>query len=155
MNYEVHVKQVAPATIVTERKRTTLAKLGGEMDSTLASIAGAVKPAGSAEGAPFAIYYNEPFRPDDIDVEMGLPVARDAEVDGERVQRRVLEGGPVAYTLHVGPYGSIGAAYEALRDWIARHGHTPVGPPRELYIVGPGQGARPSEYQTEIEIPIA
>lgn len=156
MSYAIHVKQVAPQTVVTERKHTTLAELGKTMRATLAAIAGSVHPPAAARGVPFAIYYNEPFRPDDVDVEMGVPLASDATVDeSDLVHRRALPGGAVAYAVHDGPYESIGAAYRELYAWIRSHGHEPVGPPREVYLVGPGQGTRPEQYRTEIDVPIA
>lgn len=155
MNYDVHVKQVPPQVVVTERCHTRLAELGNVMHTTLAKVAGSVEPRDAARGAPFALYYNEPFRPEDIDVEMGVPVAADAEVnESAGVHRRELSGGPVAYTVHIGPYSAIGAAYEALYTWVNGHGHARTGPPREIYLVGPGQGTRPEEYRTEIEVPI-
>jgi effector-binding domain-containing protein len=155
MNYQIHVKQIAPQTIVTERKHAVLSELGHVMQSTLTTIAGAVQPSNAARGAPFAIYHNEPFRPDDIDVEMGVPIAGDAKVDEARgVHRRELSGGAVAYTIHDGAYASIGAAYDAVYKWIRTHGHTPLGPPREIYLVGPGEHSAADEYRTEIEVPI-
>lgn len=155
-NYQIHIKQVPPQVIVTERlAHATLAGLNDAMNATLSKVAIAVEPASAAQGAPFAFYYNEPFTPDDIDVEMGMPVAATAKVDETKgPHRRVLEGGPVAYTTHVGPYAAIGAAYEALYKWIEQHGHRRLGPPRETYLVGPGQGASPDEYRTELAVPI-
>jgi effector-binding domain-containing protein len=155
MNYDIHVKQVPPQVVVTERCHARLAELGKVMHSTLAKVATSVEPEGAARGAPFAVYYNEPFRPEDIDVEMGLPVAADARVaETKGVHRRELSGGPVAYTIHVGPYSAIGAAYDALYAWVDGHGLERTGPPREIYVVGPAQGAKPEDYRTEIEVPI-
>lgn len=153
MSYEVHVKQVSPQVVVTQRRHSSLAELGDAMQTACAKIAMAVDPPDAARGVPFALYY-EPFRPEDIEVEIGLPVAPDAKVTEAEVHRRELPGGPVAYTVHLGPYSTIGAAYEALDAWIDEHGHARRGPPRELYLVGPGQAETPSEYRTEIEIPI-
>lgn len=155
MNYDIHVRQLPPQVVATERCHATLAELGKVMHATLAKVASSVEPAEAAQGAPFGVYYNEPFRPEDIDVEMGLPVAPDAKVaETKGIHRRELPGGPVAYTVHVGPYSSIGAAYEALHTWIEGHGHKRTGPPREIYLVGPGQGVKPADYRTEIEVPI-
>lgn len=154
MNYEIHVRELAPQVVVTERRHATLAELGKAMRSTLAKVTRSVAPP-EPMGAPFAVYYNEPFRPEDIDVEMGLPVSDDAKVlESHDIHLRVLSGGPVAYTLHVGPYAAIGSAYDALYKWIDDHGHERTGPPREIYVVGPSQGVKPSEYRTEIEVPI-
>lgn len=155
MSYAVHIKQIPPQVVVTQRLHTSLAEIGNTMHATLAKVATSVQPATAAQGVPFAVYYNEPFQAEDIDVEVGLHVASDAKVsESMDVFRRELPGGPVAYTTHVGPYPSIGAAYQALYEWIDRHGHARVGPPREIYIVGPGQGTRPEEFRTEIEVPI-
>lgn len=155
MNYEIHIKQVPPQVVVTERRHTTLAQLGEVMHETLAHVATAVDPPGAARGAPFAVYYDEPFRPEDIDLEVGLPVTADAKVvETLQVQRRLLEGGPVAYTVHVGPYEAIGAAYEALYRWVDAHGHHRLGPPKEIYLAGPGEGIEPANYRTELEVPV-
>lgn len=155
MNYDIHVKQVPAQIIASERTHTALAQLGKVMHSTLAKIATSVQPPTATQGPPFAIYYNEPFNPDDIDVEMGVPIAVNATLaETAQVARRELPGGPVAFTFHVGPYETIGAAYAALYAWLEEHGHRPLGPPREIYLVGPGQGTKPAELRTEIDLPI-
>jgi len=155
MNYEIHVKQLPPQVIASERTHTALAELGNTMQSTLATIATSVHPPDAAQGAPFAIYYDEPIKPDDIDVEIGVPIAGGATLQqSARVHRRQLSGGPVAFTMHVGPYDTIGGAYTAIYDWVKAHGHRPLGPPREVYLVGPGQGVDPADYRTEIDVPI-
>lgn len=155
MSYAVHVKQLPPQVVVTQRRHASLENLGNAMHSALAKVAMSVAPKEAARGAPFTVYHGEAFRPDDLDVEMGLPVTGDAKVvETADVRRRELSGGPVAYTTHVGPYAEIPAAYAALYTWIDGHGHKRIGPPREIYIVGPGQGTKPEEYRTEIEVPI-
>jgi effector-binding domain-containing protein len=155
MNYAVHVRQVPPQVVVTERCHARLAELGRFMHTTLAKVGMAIEPAEAAMGAPFAVYHNEPFRPDDIDAEMGMVVAPDAKVFETRgVHRRQLPGGPVAYTVHEGPYSSIGAAYDALYAWIDGHGHKRTGPPREIYLNGPAERVKPEDYRTEIEVAI-
>ncbi len=155
MNYEVRVKELLPQVVVTERCHTRLPELGKTMHATLAKVATSVDPSDAAQGAPFAVYYNEPFKPEDIDVEMGLPVAPDAKViETKGVLRRELPGGSFAYTIHVGPYRSIGAAYGAIHAWLDEHGHGRTGPPREIYLVGPADDVKPEDYRTEIEVPI-
>lgn len=155
MSYDVHVKRVAPQVIVTAHEHVALAELGKAMHSTLATIALNVRPLGATQAAPFAIFYNEPFRPGDVDVELGVPVAASATLEPTaRIQRRELPGGLVAFTFHVGAYGAIGAAYAAVYDWIVSHGRRPLGPPRETYLVSPGQGIEPAELRTELDVPI-
>jgi effector-binding domain-containing protein len=156
MSYDVHVKRIVPQAIVTARDHVALATLGRAMHSTLATIALHVRPLDATQAAPFAIFYNEPFRPDDVDVEMGVPIAASATLDASaRVRRGELPGGLVAFTFHVGSYQAIGAAYAAVYDWIVVHRRRPLGPPREIYLVCPGQGIQPAELRTEIDVPIA
>lgn len=154
MGYEIHVKQLPPELVLTKRMHTKLTELGDNMHRTVSTITASVEPKAAASGVPFAIYHNEPFRPDDIDVEMGLPITREAKVTPDAGSPRQLPGGPVAYTIHVGPYETIGAAYKALYDWLRAHGHAPQGPPREIYLVGPRQAETEEEYRTEIDVPI-
>jgi effector-binding domain-containing protein len=155
MNYQVHIKQLPHAHVVTKRAHTSLDRIGDAMNETLAEIEGEVTPPGAARGAPFAIYYNEPFRPDDIDVELGVPIAAGATVpEHGGIMVKDLPGGSFAYTTHVGSYGSLGAAYDALFAWIAKHGLKVKGPPRESYLVGPSADRSPSTYRTEIAVPV-
>ena len=67
---------------------------------------------------------------------------------------RELPGGRVAYTLHSGPYESVGPIYAVLQKWIQEHGHECAGPPREVYLVGPGQVSDPAAFRTEVQWPI-
>jgi len=154
MNYQVHIKQLPQAHVVTKRMHTTLAKIGDAMTATLATIAAEVTPHGAARGVPFAIYHNEPFKPDDVDVELGIPIAQGASVPSAAGAIKELPGGPVAYTVHVGSYESISGAYAALFGWLAQHGMRANGAPREVYVLGPGQGSKPEEYRTEIAVPV-
>jgi effector-binding domain-containing protein len=39
----------------------------------------------------------------------------------------------VATTFHIGDYGGLGAAHEAVRDWCARTGRELAGPSWEVY----------------------
>src|SRR5688572_19814345 len=123
MSYEVHIKQVPAQHVATKRTHTTLAKIADTMFEALAAVAAHVTPKEAAQGAPFAIYHNEPFRPDDVDVELGLPLGAGGKIGlGAGVVVTELPAGPVAYTMHVGSYGSIGGAYAALYEWLAKHG---------------------------------
>jgi effector-binding domain-containing protein len=158
MEYDIHVKDTAEQPVVTMRTHTSFAKLGETMHGAVQSVLSVIGPKGaSPAGAPFAIYHNVPFRPDDIDVEMGIPIDHRVDVDEERTQLHLDEmpAGLVAYTVYEGDYRGIGAAYDALYDWLGKSEYRPVGPPREIYRVGPEATRRPNQYRTEIDVPIA
>jgi uncharacterized protein (TIGR02284 family) len=149
-SYEIRTMDTQGQTVVTMRTNTTRADFPRVMRATLETIARDVHEV----GVPFAIYHNT-FRPDDMDVEIGVVVSSNVSfAKTDEISRRELPPETIAYTLHVGPYEGIGAAYEALSAWIRQNERTPVGPPREIYLVGSNEAKRAQDYRTEIEIPI-
>ena len=65
-------------------------------------------------------------------VEVGAEVA-EPFTGNERVHCSQLPGGPVATTVHFGPYGHLGDAHAAIREWCARNGHRFSGTSWEIY----------------------
>jgi uncharacterized protein (DUF302 family) len=61
---------------------------------------------------------------------------------------------PAAHTVHHGDYAGIGAAYQALDEWILSHGYRSAGPPTETYLTGPDTVPDPAGYRTELSIPV-
>ena len=154
MAYEVKTKEVAAQQVLTIRVRARLANLGNEASRAFGEMFGHLGRAQARPaGPPFALYHGPEFNEEDIDVEWCLPVGR--PVSGhDRMNGRELRGGTVAYTLHAGPYDAVGPTYAALQKWIQEHGHESDGPPREVYLVGPGQTSDPAGYRTEVQWPI-
>ena len=104
-----------------------------------------------AIGHPFVIYHA--FGPERIDAEVCVPVAGPAPVD-DRIKAHVLPETTIVRTTHVGPYEELGTAYQALSEWVDDHGYAAAGPIRERYLTGPSLEVPPSEYRTEIDMPI-
>lgn len=102
-------------------------------------------------GAPYSRYFR--FEPGTaIDVEVGFPVASVIAGEGD-VKASALPGGMVATTTHLGPYGGIGGAYEALHKWMDAHHKKPAGGPWEIYVNDPSS-VPPEEIRTDIFFPI-
>lgn len=102
-------------------------------------------------GPPFAIYHA--IGAEGMDAEVCVPVAAVLpEADG--VVSRVVPAMTVACTLHVGPYERLETAYQAVTQWVDEHGFAAAGPILERYLNGPGDTTTPSEYRTEIELPV-
>ena len=64
-----------------------------------------------------------------------------------------LPGGPVAETVHVGPYAQLPLAYHALFAAVHERGLRPLAPVRETYLVGPGEAPQ-EEFMTRLTIPV-
>jgi effector-binding domain-containing protein len=101
-------------------------------------------------GPPFVAYFNEDMA--DLDIEIGFPVARELPGRGG-VQPSEIPGGKVATCLHVGPYGEIEPAYEALTEFVAESGHEATGICYEVYLNDP-QETPPEALQTQILFPL-
>ena len=84
-------------------------------------------------GPPFGRFRMEPGG---FDVEAGFPVQSPVTPTG-RVEPVTLPGGPIAETVHIGPYDGVSAAYTAVTDWLETEGREPTGDPWELYLDGP------------------
>lgn len=122
--------------------------LGGAFSELYQFLAmGGVEP----EGPPIARYHA--FGPETIDVEVCLPVASGTIGTG-RITAEVLPAATVATLVHVGPYDGVGESYAELEEWMQTHGFDHDGPPRERYLIGPDSGIAPSDYRTEIEMPV-
>lgn len=100
-------------------------------------------------GEPFAAYYNMDMQ--NLDVEIGFPVSRPLPARGE-IQSGALPAGKFALTIHIGPYDTVGAAYEALTQYVKESGYEPTGVAYEFYFSGPE--TPPEEIRTQIAFPV-
>ena len=65
-----------------------------------------------------------------------------------------LPGGEVAFTVHQGPYETLGEAHVALDVWMNENAIDPSGPPWEVYITDPADVPDPAEWITHVYQPI-
>jgi len=152
MAYEIETREAQPQPVVSIRVTTTMAEISsvlgqlyGEVFAYLGSIG--VAPA----GAPFARYHS--VTPDAVDMDAGVAVTQPVEGKG-RIAAGELAGGRVAVTWHVGPYGTIVGAYDALQAWMKEQGVQPAGPCWEVYWTDPQEVQDPSQWKTEVIWPI-
>ena len=82
----------------------------------------------------------------EVNFECGVEVAR-AFTGNDSVFCSSTPAGLVAVTEHWGPFGLLGVAHAAIREWCADQGHQLAGPNWEVY----GHGdAEPSKLVTEV-----
>lgn len=155
MERTIEVKELPDQPILSVRFRTSIAVIGEDLGKAYGAIFGYIGKAGAVPvGPPGALYHGEEFSEDDIDAEAYAPVAEVMPGEGE-VVGRILAGGRVASTMHMGSYQSMSDTYEALMTWISENGYRPSGPPREVYLMDPTQLEDPADNRTEIVFPIA
>jgi effector-binding domain-containing protein len=148
---EVHIRGLLPQPYLGKRFRAPLGDVGPRVQQGYAELFAKLGAARVAPMGPPFVIASAPQQ-GAMDIELGVPCA--APPAGGDLYAGTLPGGRAAVTTHRGPYDAIGPTYEALSAWIAANGHTPAGPPREVYLNGPGDVASPDEYLTELVWPI-
>lgn len=153
MPYSVTVTDVPVQHVVATRRTTDLAHVGAAIESGFTALMGYLGPRGIAPaGAPMAIYHDVIDTDVEGTIELCLPVP--SPVDGaDDVHGVELPAGPVATTVHQGPYDQLRPAYHTLEGWIAEHGYEIAGPPREVYVDDPTQ-VPPDDLRTQIDWPV-
>jgi effector-binding domain-containing protein len=146
---EVRSMEERPTLVI--RTFTPVEKLPEVMGSTYGEIMQVMVSSGvQPAGPPFAVYHNMDMS--NLDVEIGFPVAKTV-AGGGRVKAGKLPGGKAAVTLHVGPYGKIGEAYNRLTAFIKEQGMEPESFCYEFYLNDPDE-TPPEELKTEIYFPV-
>ena len=154
MPYQVSVKHLDDQPVAAVRKRTKLASIGEDIGTGFAEIKGHLAGRGlGPAAAPLIVFHDVIDEDNDGDIEICIPVSEPISGDGS-VYGRILEGGPVATTIHRGPYAEIAPAYHTVAGWIQEHGHEMAGPPREVYLNDPREVGE-DEQLTEVDWPIA
>ncbi|ETO82960.1 hypothetical protein F444_02955 [Phytophthora nicotianae P1976] len=109
-------------------------------------------------GATFAINYTKDDRQTDVEVEVCLPIADDAQIPEEapfsvREVPAVDRAAVMVYTGHCEGYMS---AYQTFFGRIHSKKLTPAGPSREVYVKRPtGNEEEDQDSVTEIQLPVA
>lgn len=103
-------------------------------------------------GHPMARYVD--FGQAMVTVDCILPLQQAGEGEGE-IKAGELQAGPVAFTVHSGPYEELGETYAAIEQWIEGQGLQRNGPPWEWYVTDPSSEPDPKKWQTEVYYPIS
>ncbi|MFE5919280.1 MerR family transcriptional regulator [Streptomyces sp. NPDC056468] len=149
--YEVTMSQEPERRLAVVRAVCTPAEIGERVAESVARLLPGLGRAGIAWEPPlWALYPLDLREPMEIAVGVQMPPG---EVTAVVADFEVLSGGPVAETVHVGPYAQLPLAYNALFAAIHERGLHPTAPVREAYLVGPAE-APPEELLTRLVIPI-
>lgn len=134
------------------RTRTRVGELPGVIGAGFGKLAACLGQKGLAPaGGPYVGYHNEDM--DDLDVEIGFPVAGTPAAEGE-ILAGSIPAGSYAACMHRGPYSEIEGAYTALMAWIQEGGLQPTGVCYEIYLNDPDETA-PEELLTQVLFPVS
>lgn len=151
---KVELRPLASQQVLSLCRRTALEAIGQAAAEAFAALFGYLQRLGVApSGAPLSVYHGPPADDGTLEIEWCVPVPRALAGQGT-LQGCELPAATAACLLHPGPYEEVGPSYGALASWLQAHGHVEAGPPREVYLVGPGQSADPDAFRTEIQWPV-
>lgn len=151
MAFEIKMEETKAQPTLIVKKNIPVTELLHILGATFMAIINHIwalgeQPAGDA----FVGYFNLDM--DNLELEIGFPVAKPLPGKGDIVAGTIPAGKQVT-CLYKGPYMQMPAAYQAIQDWIAAHGHTPVGPVYECYLNSPEEVPE-SELLTRIVFPV-
>lgn len=144
--YDIRLRDVPAITVRSERK--VLTDFPTSLPPMYRSVLTEIEALGAqCSGAPIALYYDEEFNPNQVDVEVAWPVS------DPRAANNSLPPIKAATCLHVGPYDQLHDAYQALFAWINQNGYKVNGPLREINLNDPSV-TPPDKLVTEVLFPI-
>jgi len=152
---EVVLKQIEAQTVISRRE---IAATPEHVGLLIGELAMAVMSQGiEPSGPPMSIFYDEEFKPTNLDVEVAFPVAKGSNsvaLDaGREASVRELPALPLASSIiHKGEYEGFTETYSVIGHWISENGYRIAGPPREIYLQFSEES--PSDNLTEIQFPV-
>jgi effector-binding domain-containing protein len=150
--YEVEIKDPAPMRLAGVRGTYGIAELGEVMGREFGRIMAALTAQGvHPSGGAVTVYHG--WTEDTVDAEIAFTVDGEFAAEGD-VRPSTLSGGKAAFTIHVGPYDQIGAAYGAIQEYAKANGLNLAGMMWERYLTGPEEPDL-SKHVTEVFWPLA
>ncbi len=131
MNYAISVSAIERQPIAAARRRTTFAKIAGEIGTLLDDPWSLIRatPGLRTDGDNVAIYWDDSG---DGSIEVGVQVVREFEPT-DAVVCSATPAGVVARTAHFGPYHQLRAAHGAVRAWCKDNSREFALPFWEIY----------------------
>jgi effector-binding domain-containing protein len=156
----VFIEDREPQAVVSIRSIVAVAELAQAQSERLGELWRSMQARDLAPvGPPFVRYHT--FGETDTDVELGVPVRKEATGEG-RIEAGSLPGGAAIVTWHLGAHNSLGEGYGRLNAWLERQGRRAAGPAWEVYWwidarrePDPSSWPEPAEWRTELVQPVA
>ncbi len=151
MTLKIELNEQNAQPVLSIRTRTTLEELPALIGESYMKIMSYLNELGEQPAnAPFTAYYNLDMQ--DLDVEMGFPVAK-LLTEKDEIKAGEIPQGKVVSTMYKGPYTDMEQPYNEMSEWIAQNGYEPAGVCYEYYFNSPADVPE-SELLTKIVMPI-
>jgi effector-binding domain-containing protein len=155
MDYRVTIKEVASEQTASIRGKYPIGRLPEMMGKCFGQVMEALTAEGMRPtGGALAIYHG--WSEELVDVEMALTIRGVFFPQGARggVKPSMVPGGKVAFTVHVGPYDQLEAAYGAIQEYAQTNGLKLADMMWERYLTDPALEPDLSRHVTEVYWPL-
>lgn len=143
--------EIPTEAVAVVRRAVPMAELPAFFGEAFGAVVAAVTAAGGAiVGPPFGWYHGMPS--DVVDVAAGFATNVAALPPDGEVALAERPGGRAAVCVHVGPYDTLAATYEALQVWMAEQVLVPRDDMWEEYLSEPT--GDPTTWETRIVWPL-
>ena len=151
MTLNIELVEQETQTVIFIRTRTSFADMPKIIGESYCKITAYLDEIGEQPaGMPYAAYYNLDMQ--DMDVEMGFPVARQLPGKGE-IKLGEIPAGKYVTCLYKGPYSQMEQAYNEIFKWLQENNRELKGVYYEYYYNSPDEVPE-SELLTKIAIPV-
>jgi effector-binding domain-containing protein len=131
MSYTVKVERITSRPIAVVRRRVALGELSKVVPEACGLVWKTVKAAQVKDAGRHVAVYRDAGG-GLLDIEVGVEVGEAFPGRGE-VVGSAIPAGEAATVTHLGPYGKLGEAHEAIRQWCAAQGRALAGVNWEIY----------------------
>lgn len=153
MHYHVTIKPVPEYHVLSLRRIIPDYYAEGRLWKELSAFAAQNKV--NALNEPFAIYHDEEYKEQNVDVELCVPVKKTGVNSGGFTYRDIESVPTMACTMVYGEFCNIAGAWLSFAKWLQEHGKYQMsGADRQIVHRGPWNESDPGKYLTEIQIPL-
>jgi len=124
---DVRIEQRESQPLAVIRGRVNAAELSRVVPAWCGLVWNAVRAQDAKAGRNVAVYWDGA-----ICLEVGVELSGPFVEQGDIV-KSATPAGLVASVAHFGPYGGLGAAHDAVRNWCQANHHRLAGPSWEIY----------------------
>ncbi|MDG6244559.1 MAG: GyrI-like domain-containing protein [Methanolobus sp.] len=151
MNGGIEIKEEQAQPVLSIRTRAAVSELPVLIGESYEKIMQYMFRIGQEPaGAPFVAYYNMDM--EDLDLEIGFPVAMPLEGSGE-IGVSEIPAGKYVSMMYKGPYRGMEQPYSEMAKWIEDNGYKPKGISHEYYYNSPMEVPQ-SELLTRITMAV-
>ena len=144
-SYAVQLQQLESVPLAVIRRQARPADLSRLVPECCGVVWEAMRAQKAKAGRHVAIYWDGSIR-----LEVGVELQGPFSEQGE-VVRSATPAGVVASTTHLGPYGGLGAAHDAVHEWCRANNRRLAGPSWEIYGHWESEwDADPSRIRTDV-----